>query len=108
MGWVFLALAIGLEIVGTVSLKYTNGFRVLGPSVIVAVGYGLSFYFLSLALKRHVPLSSAYAIWSAVGTAAIAVIGVLVFDEKVTALKVAGIAAVILGVVAINASGAGH
>jgi small multidrug resistance pump len=108
MGWLLLGLAIAAEIVGTISLKYTNGFRTLAPSVAVLVSYATSFYCLSLALKHRVPLSSAYAIWSAVGTAVIAVVGVLFYAERLTPLKVVGLIAVIGGVVAINLSGASH
>ncbi len=102
MGWLFLGLAIGLEVVGTVALKYSQGFSVLLPSVIVVLGYSLSFYCLSLALTRAVPLSSAYAIWSAVGTAVIALAGVLLFAEHLSPVKVAGLLAIIAGVVALN------
>jgi multidrug transporter EmrE-like cation transporter len=108
MGWLLLGLAIAAEIVGTVSLKYTNGFRTLAPSVAVVISYGASFYCLSLALKHRVPLSSAYAIWSAVGTAVIAVVGVLFYAERLSPVKVIGLVAVIGGVVAINLSGTSH
>jgi small multidrug resistance pump len=108
IGWVFLGLAIAFEVIGTIALRYSNGFKVLLPSVLVVIGYGASFYFLALALKQRVPLSSAYAIWSAVGTAVIAAAGVLLFSERINALKIIGIAAIIVGVVALNLGGARH
>jgi multidrug transporter EmrE-like cation transporter len=108
MGWLLLALAIAAEIVGTISLKYTNGFRTAAPSVLVLFSYGVSFYCLSLALKHRVPLSSAYAVWSAVGTAVIAIVGVLFYAERLSPLKVVGLIAVVGGVVAINLSGSSH
>jgi small multidrug resistance pump len=107
MGWLLLALAIAAEIVGTISLKYTNGFRTLIPSTIVLVSYAGSFYCLSLALKHRVPLSSAYAIWSAVGTAVIAIVGVVFFAERMNPAKVVGLVAIIGGVIALNLSGGG-
>lgn len=61
-----LVVAILAEVRGTSALKAANGFRVLGPSVLVVVGYSLSFYCLSLSL-RTIPVGVAYAIWSAVG-----------------------------------------
>ena len=70
----WLALAIGSEIVATVSLKLSDGFTKPAPSVVVVAGYALSFYALSITL-RTIPLGIVYAIWSGVGTAAIVVIG---------------------------------
>jgi multidrug transporter EmrE-like cation transporter len=104
-----LALAIASEVAGTTSLKYSEGFTKLTPSVIVVVGYGLAFYLLSLSLK-HIPLGTAYAIWSGVGTAATAVIGVLLWREIVDLPRVLGILLIIGGVVLLNAfsPSAGH
>jgi multidrug transporter EmrE-like cation transporter len=65
MQFVYLAIAIAAEVVGTSALKASNGFTVWQPSLIVALGYGVSFYFLSLAL-RTIPDGIAYAIWSGV------------------------------------------
>ena len=107
MPYLFLAIAIGSEICATVSLKYTEGFSRLLPSLIVVAGYGLSFAFLAQALK-HIPVSTAYAIWSGVGTAVIAAIGFGVLGESVNAWKLGGIALIIGGVVALNLGGASH
>jgi small multidrug resistance pump len=105
MGWLFLAGAIACEIFGTILLRYSKGFTVWQPTLGMIALYVSSFYLLSRALKT-VQLSTAYAIWSAVGTAVIAVVGVLAFGEHLTAVKAFGILAIIAGVVALNLGGA--
>jgi small multidrug resistance pump len=97
----WLALAIGSEIVATVSLKLSDGFTKPLPVVVVVAGYGLSFYALSITL-RTIPLGVVYAIWSGVGTAAVVVIGLFLFRETLDAVKVAGIGLIIAGVVVLN------
>lgn len=101
----WLALAIGSEIVATVSLKLSDGFSKPIPSVVVVLGYGLSFYALSITL-RDIPLGVVYAVWSGIGTAAIVMIGVFLFREMLDAVKVAGIGLIIVGVVMLNGAGA--
>jgi small multidrug resistance pump len=71
------------------------------------VGYLLSFWLLALTLKE-IPLSVTYAVWPAAGTAAIASIGILVFGETATALKLASLALIIAGVIGLNVAGASH
>jgi small multidrug resistance pump len=83
---VWLALAIGSEIIATVALKLSEGFSKPIPVVVVVLGYGLSFYALSMSL-RTIPLGVVYAVWSGVGTAAVAVIGVLLFRELLDDVK---------------------
>ena len=73
-----LFLAIASEVVGTVALKASEGFARLGPTMLVVVGYGLTFYLLGLALKQ-IPLGVAYAIWSGLGTAGAVLAGVLLW-----------------------------
>ncbi|MGW0050426.1 multidrug efflux SMR transporter [Nocardia cyriacigeorgica] len=106
MTFLFLALAIVSEISATVSLKLSEGFTKLVPSIVVVVGYAAAFVFLSQALKRGMAVGVAYGIWSAVGVAAVALIGVLFLDERLTPVQVGGIALVILGVVALELGGA--
>ncbi|WP_280438610.1 DMT family transporter [Nocardia cyriacigeorgica] len=106
MTFLFLALAIVSEISATVSLKLSEGFTKLVPSVVVVIGYGAAFAFLSLALKRGMAVGVAYGIWSAVGVAAVAVIGALFLDERLSLVQVGGIVLVILGVVALELGGA--
>jgi small multidrug resistance pump len=92
-----LAAAIASEIVATSSLKASAGFTRLGPSAAVIAGYATAFYCLSLCLKT-VPIGIAYAIWSGVGTAVVALIGFLAFRERLHPAQVAGIALIIAGV----------
>lgn len=106
MGWVFLAGAIVAEICGTVALKYSDGLTRWLPVLLVVLFYGTSFAALSQAI-RTVELGMAYAIWSGVGTAAIAVIGILYFGEAANFLKVASLALVIIGIVGLRLSGTG-
>jgi small multidrug resistance pump len=106
LAWIFLTGAIASEVVATASLKLSNGLTRPAPSVVVAIGYLLSFVLLAQALKLQLQVSIAYAIWSGVGTAAITVIGILLLNEPLTAGKALGIALVIGGVVTLNLAGA--
>ena len=101
----WLALAIGTEVVATTALKLSDGFRHWGWGAVVVIGYAISFYALSVTL-RSIPLGIVYAVWSGVGTAVIVVIGWVVFREALDAIKLAGIGLIIIGVVMLNGSGA--
>lgn len=103
-GWLFLAGAILFEIMGTTSMKLAAGFTKLTPSVLIFVFYFFSFTLLTLCLKT-VNLSIAYAIWSGVGTAIIAVIGFAVFHEPMNVIKVFFLLMIILGVVGLKLKG---
>ena len=107
MTWLYLALAILLEVSGTTCMKLSQGFTKLVPSILLFVFYTLSMGMLTLALKR-IDVSVAYAVWSGVGTALIATIGVLWFKEPVTALKLMSLGLIIIGVVGLNLSGGAH
>jgi len=107
MTWLYLGLAILLEVSGTTCMKLSQGFTKLVPSVLLFVFYSLSMGMLTLALKR-IDVSVAYAVWSGVGTALIATIGVLWFKEPATALKLISIGLIIIGVVGLNLSGGAH
>jgi small multidrug resistance pump len=106
VGYVYLLLAITAEVVGTTLLKYTEGFTRLWPSVGSLTGYAISFVLLSQTLKT-LDIGVTYAVWSGIGTAAIAVIGALAFHEPMTAAKIAGLALIIGGVALVNLGG-GH
>ncbi|BEK87354.1 DMT family transporter [Nocardia seriolae] len=106
MTLLLLGLAIACEVTATVSLKISEGFSKLVPSVIVVIGYGAAFYFLSQALKRGMAIGVAYGIWSAVGVVAVATIGALFLDEHITAVQIGGIVLVIAGVLALELGGA--
>ncbi len=107
MSWVYLFLAIGFEVAGTVCMKLSDGFSKITPSILLFVFYILSFYAITIAIK-HIEISLAYAIWAGLGTAIISIIGILYFQESVTTLKMVSLSLVIIGVVGLNISGAGH
>ena len=107
MHWLYLTLAILSEVSGTTCMKLSAGFTKAMPSMLMWLFYGVCFYFLTLALKK-VDVSVAYAIWSGVGTALIATVGVLYFREPIGILKIVGIIAIIGGVIALNMSGGTH
>ena len=101
MAWLYLTLAIVFEIAGPTSLKMSDGFARLVPAFLVLPAYAISFGFLGFAI-RDIPVSVAYAIWSAVGTAAIAAIGIVLFREPITLAKLAFIGVIIVGVVGLQ------
>jgi small multidrug resistance pump len=105
MAWLLLAIAIASEIVATTSLKQSEGFTKPLWSVVVVVGYGLSFFLMAQALKT-IPVSVAYAVWSGAGTAVVAAIGMVFLGEPVSLMKVGGVALIVAGVVVLNAGGA--
>lgn len=103
--YALLVLAIACEVVATSALKASDGFSRLLPSVLVVVGYGAAFYLVSIVL-RQLPQGLTYAIWSGVGTVGAALVGVLVWQERIDLLRGSGIAFVVLGVVLLNLRGA--
>src|SRR5436190_20201127 len=105
LAWIYLAAAIASEVVGTMFLRFTDGFTRPLPSAIVLITYLASIWLTALAIKG-LEISLAYAVWAGVGTAAVAVIGMTAMGETVNALKVASIALVITGVIGLNLSGA--
>ncbi|WP_116051302.1 DMT family transporter [Amycolatopsis palatopharyngis] len=105
MSWVFLISAILTEVFATTCMKLSEGFTRLWPSVGMAVGYLAAFAFLTFALKSF-EVGTAYALWAGLGTALVAIIGVLLLGEAFTWTKVAGIVLVIGGVVVLNLGGA--
>jgi small multidrug resistance pump len=102
---IYLTLAIASEVIATVALKSSEGFSRPLPAAIVVVGYGISFFLLALVLK-HMSVGTTYAVWSAVGTAAIAIVGIVAYGEGANLLKIASLGLIILGVVGLNAAGA--
>lgn len=99
--WIYLILAIISEVIATSSLKSTEGFTKLWPSIIVLLGYSAAFYFLSLTLDT-IPIGIVYAIWSGVGIAAIAVVSVIFFDQKLDTASYIGMGLIIAGVVVLR------
>ncbi len=104
MGWVYLVLAILTEVAGTTSMKVSEGFTKLTPSILIFVFYGFSLVLLTLSLKK-LDVSLAYAVWSGMGTALIATIGILWFREPLTAVKLVSLALIIIGVLGLNLGG---
>lgn len=101
MHWLYLAGAILFEVAGTTSMKLSQGFTRLAPSILIFVFYAISFVSLTFAVRK-IDMSVSYAIWSGVGTALIAVIGVYYFKESMTLLKVTSIVLIIIGVIGLN------
>ena len=101
MGYWYLTIAIITEVLATSALKESQGFSRLVPSLVVAAGYGASFYFLSLVLQT-IPIGVAYALWAGLGIVLITVVGAVMFDQKMDLPAVLGIALIISGVVVLR------
>ncbi|GLQ96801.1 DMT family transporter [Dyella mobilis] len=99
--WLTLGLAIVAEVIATSALKASNGFSNLVPSIVVIVGYGVAFFCLSMTL-RQMPLGVAYAVWSGAGTALVALIGVVLYQQKLDLPAIAGIGLIVAGVLVLN------
>ena len=104
MGWVLLIVAILLEVAGTTNMKLSEGFSKLVPSVLVLFFYALSIIALTFAVNR-LDVSVAYAVWSGMGTALVAIIGLWFFQESVTTIKVLALGLIIVGVVMLHFTG---
>ena len=102
MKWIYLLIAIIGEMIATSFLKESTGFAKLVPSVITVLGYGVTFYFLSLALKQ-IPIGVAYALWAGVGILLVALVGYFRFHQKLDTPAVVGMALIVLGVVIMQA-----
>lgn len=101
--WIYLALAGILEIGWAIGLKYTAGFSRLWPSVATIACMAVSFLFLSLSLKT-LPIGTAYAVWTGIGAAGTALLGIIFFDEPRTAARLMCILLIIAGVVGLKMS----
>ena len=101
MGWILLTFAIVLEVAGTTNMKLSEGFLNLVPSVLVIFFYALSIIALTFAVNR-LDVSAAYAVWSGMGTALVAMIGLWFFQESVTSVKVVALGFIIVGVVMLH------
>lgn len=101
MGYVYLALAIVAEVIATTALKLSDEFSNLVPSVVVVIGYGIAFYFLSLVLKT-IPVGVAYAVWSGMGIVLITIVGAVFLDQKIDFPAIIGMLLIITGVVVMN------
>jgi small multidrug resistance pump len=99
--WFYLGIAILSEVMATASLKSTEGFTKIGPSLLVLIGYSAAFYFLSLTLE-DIPIGVAYAIWSGVGVATITIVSVVFMDQKIDLAGVLGIGLIVVGVIVLR------
>ncbi|MFZ5865284.1 MAG: DMT family transporter [Thermodesulfobacteriota bacterium] len=105
--WIYLIIAILFEVAGTTSMKLSDGLTKLLPSILIFVFYSVSFTALTLCL-RHLDVSVAYAVWSGLGTALIAAIGMAYFKEPLTIFKVFSIGLIVVGVICLNLSNGRH
>ncbi len=103
MSWVFLFIAGGFEIVWAIGLKYTDGFTRLWPSVGTIVAMGVSFLFLSNALKA-IPIGTAYAVWTGIGAVGVAILGMVLFGESRDAFRLLCILAIVGGIAGLKYS----
>ena len=99
--WIYLLGAIVAEVIGTSALKATDGFRRLWPSLIVIVGYAVSFYLLSFTLK-DIPVGMAYAIWSGLGLTLITLLAWILYGQRLDAPALVGMLLILAGVVVMN------
>lgn len=106
--WLALACAILVEVIATLSLRASDGFRKRGWIVPVVLGYLASFYLLWVSLSLGMPVGVAYGVWTACGVALVAIIARFLFSEPLTWLMGAGIALIVAGVLTIEMSGAVH
>ncbi len=107
MSWLYLILAIILEVSGTTCMKLSYGFTKLLPSILMFILYGFSLGALTLALKK-IDVGMAYAVWSGLGTALIATVGVFWFKEAMSAVKIISLGLIIIGVIGLHLSGGIH
>lgn len=102
MHQIYMVLAVVFEVVGTSLLKQADGFTRFWPTLGTVASYAIAFYFLGLALKV-IPMGVAYAIWSGLGIVLVALIGLLVFGQKLDFWAILGLGLILAGVVVINA-----
>jgi small multidrug resistance pump len=98
---IILLFAILTEVVGTVALKFSQSFTKLIPSLVVVLGYGISFYLFAVALNK-IPLGAAYAIWAGVGTAGTILISLYLLHERMDFAMIAGVVLILIGVLVIG------
>ncbi len=99
--WLYLLIAILTEVTATSALKATDGFKRFWPSVVVVIGYALSFYFLSLTL-RDIPVGVAYAVWSGLGLTLITLVAWIVYGQHLDAPALMGMLLILAGVLVMN------
>jgi quaternary ammonium compound-resistance protein SugE len=103
MAWVFLIIAGVFEVVWAIGLKYTEGFTKVLPTVITLLGMAISFYFLSMAVKT-LPIGTAYAIWTGIGAAGAVILGIILFGEPKSLLRLMFVAFILIGIIGLKAT----
>jgi quaternary ammonium compound-resistance protein SugE len=101
MAWVYLFLAGLLEIAWAIGLKYTDGFTRVVPTVLTLVSMAASVGLLGLALA-HLPVGTAYAVWTGIGSVGTAVLGIVLFAEPATAVRLACIGLIVAGIIGLK------
>ena len=101
MNWIYLAIAGVLEVAWAIGLKYTEGWTRLVPSLVTAALMIASFYFLSMAV-RTLPIGTAYAVWTGIGTVGAAILGMFLFDEPRDVVRVLCILLIIAGIAGLK------
>ncbi|HXF90265.1 MAG TPA: quaternary ammonium compound efflux SMR transporter SugE [Xanthobacteraceae bacterium] len=101
MAWIYLLLAGLLEIGWAIGLKYTDGFTRLVPALLTVAAMALSLALLGIALKT-LPVGTAYAVWTGIGAAGTALLGIYLFDEPATALRLSCIGLIVAGIVGLK------
>ena len=101
MAYLFLAIAIVAEVIATSALKASEEFTRLIPSIIVVVGYGVAFYFMTLVI-RTIPIGITYAIWSGLGIVLISAVGFFLYKQALDLPAILGMGLIISGVIVIH------
>ena len=101
MAWFMLVLAGLFEIGWAIGLKYTQGFTRLWPSVVTLASMGASIFLLALALKT-IPIGTGYAVWTGIGAAGTAILGMYLFGESTAIVRVASISLIVLGIIGLK------
>ncbi len=102
--WIALWVAGLFEIVWALGLKYSDGFSRLWPSVVVVIGAAISFWLLALAM-RELPAGTAYAVWTGIGAAGTALLGIVLLGESASLVRIGCIALIVLGVLGLKLAG---
>lgn len=101
MSWIFLSIAGVFEVVWAIALKYTEGFTKLTPTIVTIIGMIISFGFLSISLKS-IPIGTAYAVWTGIGAVGTVIIGMLMFGEPASVMRLLFICLIISGIVGLK------
>ncbi len=101
MAWIYLLIAGVLEVVWAIAMKYSEGWTKLYPSIFTIVSMAIGFYFLSLSVKT-LPLGTAYAVWTGIGTIGTVVFGIIFFKEPFDVIKAVCILLIVIGIVGLK------